>query len=76
MNNKYNIGDVVKINAYVGERRNDTYVPVVLHNKIAVIIQPKLAFNLEDYKAYEVIVCGQENKVYQIEERDIVERIE
>lgn len=75
MNNKYNIGDVVRIDCYASEKRNGAYVPVMLVNKVAVILQTKLSFNLQDYRTYDVIICGKENKVYEIQERDIVEKL-
>ena len=75
MNNKYNIGDVVRIDCYASEKRDGVYVPVMLVNKVAVITQTKLSFNLQDYRVYDVIICGKENKVYEIQERDILEKL-
>ena len=72
---KYNIGDVVKIDAYAAEKRDGAYLPVMLVNKLAVITQTKLSFNLQDYRVYDVIVCGKENKVYEIQENGILEKL-
>ena len=75
MNNKYNVGDVVRIDCYASEKRDGVYMPVMLANKVAVITQKKLSFNLEHYRVYDVIVCGKENKVYEVQEKDIVEKL-
>lgn len=64
---KYNIGDIVKIRSYTTK----DIICTTFKTSIAVIVSSKQAYGF----MYDVIICGQENKTYYVQEQDIIEKL-